>query len=168
MIGGVVGSKILERVVTYHVHTMERKGVQKMTKGICFVSMIILLGAGLMLSQVAAQQVKPGAAPKVNQGQTMKTIAGEWKLVKETLEKNNLAATQKSLQKIFDTIPAIENFMPPKNADKRDAFIENYRNLTKNLTLLRNAVDSQNSQAAGGLTGVVEGTCKSCHGTFRS
>jgi hypothetical protein len=139
-----------------------------MKRRICFVSMIVLLGTGLMLSQVGAQQAKPGAAPKVSQGQTMKNLAAEWKLVKETLEKNNLAATQKSLQKIFETIPAIENFTPPKNPDKRDAFAENYRNLTKNLTLLRNAVDSQNSQAAGGLTGVVEGTCKSCHGTFRS
>lgn len=139
-----------------------------MKKGICFVLMIIMLGTGLMLSQVGAQQAKPGSTPKVNQGQTMKNLAAEWKVVKETLEKNNLAATQKSLQKIFETIPAIENFTPPKNPDKRDAFVENYRNLTKNLTLLRNAVDAQNSQAAGGLTGVVEGTCKSCHGTFRT
>jgi K+-sensing histidine kinase KdpD len=168
MIGRVVASMILELVVTYHVHIMEPKGVQEMKKEICFVSMIIMLGTSLMLSQVAAQQPKPAAAPKVNQGQTMKNLAAEWKLVKETLEKNNLAATQRSLQKIFETIPAIENFTPPKNADKRDAFVENYRNLTKNLTLLRNAVDAQNSQAAGGLTGVVEGTCKSCHGTFRS
>ena len=139
-----------------------------MKKGICLVSTIIVLGTGLMLSQVAAQQTKPAAAPKVSQAQTMKNLAAEWKLLKETLEKNNLAATQKSLQKLFETIPPIENFTPPKNADKRDAFVENYRNLTKNLTLLRNAVDAQNSQAAGGLTGVVEGTCKSCHGTFRS
>lgn len=135
-----------------------------MKKGIFVVSTVIVLVTSVVLSHVAAQQAKP----KVNQSQTMKSLAAEWKLVKETLEKNDLTATQKSLQKIFETIPVVEHFTPPKNADKRDVFLENYRNLTKNLTLLKNAIEAQNSQAAGGLTGVVEGTCKSCHSTFRS
>lgn len=101
------------------------------------------------------------------QHHTMETIDREWRKIGKALENKDAAAGVKAADTILRVAPNIEKFMPHRNPDKRDRFMDYYGMFLRQLIEFRTALAQGNIVGASAISGEAEKTCGRCHALFR-